>query len=170
MNKNVIIFNSLNKKNKNDFIGSCFAKKLNSYGVPRTFLKKIDLKNFLSQSLGHFKKIDDLFFEMICDEGLEEFLEDKDKPVFDYCRIDFRLDDELFNKLDNDKKKLFNLYLRNFEKDKFIISNSEHLNKKNLSITKAIEEKLLSIWQSKWCCSENYTNFDCSTLDNIIYD
>lgn len=170
INKNALIYNSLNNKNKVDFLGSCFAKKYNNFGIPRHFFSKLDLKKFLSLPISHFEKIDGDYYLLINDDDLDEFLEDKEKPIFDYCKKDFRLEDELFNSLDSDKKKFYNLYLRNIEKQKFLFSNSEHLKKTNLIVTKVIEKKLLTVWQSKWCTFENYINFEHCSLDNIIYD
>jgi hypothetical protein len=169
MNKNQSIFNSLNNSKQIDFIGCCFSRLDEYFGVPRMHLRKLNLEKFLFTDLSYFKSLDAQYYEIIDQESLCEFLLDKERPIFDLCRVDFRKKDELFENLSNNDKKKFNLNIRNTEKQKFILSNTEHLYKPELIVSKVIEKKLLNVWQSKWCNPGSYS-YSSSSIENMIYD
>lgn len=166
-----VVYNELNNKDKGEFISACFAKKHNYYGVPRLIIKKnkkiksSDLTEFFNLEEKYFKEIDDKYFSIIDQDipGEHDF-----EIIFDPCQLSFIPNDELYNFLPEKLRKKFNISLRHNEKQKFILSNSDHIKYDHLLVTKAIKDKLNKIWSNKWSNSKSYLNdFDFLIIDNI---
>jgi len=170
MNKNQIIFESLKNEKKIDFLLSCHAKYKNCFGVPRVILDiNTNFNLFFSKQLFQYSLQDQKYFEMINDEDLHPFLCNFDKIViFDHAQLTFDFEDDFFKHLDLKTKKLFNLYEREIEKEKFIRTNLEHYKKVDSIVSQIIKKKLDEVWISKWGSSESYFDRQNTFLDVVI--
>ena len=171
MNQSDIIYNQLNGKDRGEFISACISKQGNLYGVPRLIVNKNskiktqDLTEFFNKSLNHFKEIDDRYYSIIESEtpSNSDFL-----IIFDHCQLSFIQNDDLFDFLPEKLRKKFNINIRHFEKEKFILSNYVHFSDEHLLVTQSIKEKLNTIWSNKWGNTKAYINdFDFLIIDNI---
>ena len=169
MNKNQIIYSSLNKKKQNAFLLSCFAKQENMFGIPRVILNKnTNFELFFNTPLDFFHKQDSEYFEIIDKESLSNFINDFSiKVIFDTARVEFFTEDNFFKHLDTKTKKLFNLYQREREKEKFIITNLEHYQNQDSVISSIIKNKLNEVWQSKWGVCESYMDDQNAFMNNL---
>ena len=159
-----------------EFVSACESKHRNLYGIPRVVkLKNINIKTsqikiLLTRDLTYFKKIDDRYYDIIDENLIENFINTiEHKTIFDLCRFNFDLQDELFLNIPSKIKKLFNLNIRNIERNNFMKSNEKHLANKDTITTKVIYQKLNNIWFSKWGNVSSYLNdYDKQIINNIV--
>ena len=169
MNKNQIIYSSLNKRKQMEFLLSCFAKQKNMFGVPRVILnKKTNFELFFNTPVIFFQKQDSEYFEIIDTESLTNFINDFSiKVIFDTARVNFFTEDNFFKHLNTKTKKLFNLNQREREKEKFIITNLKHYQNQDSIIASIIKNKLNEVWQSKWSVCESYIDDQNAFMNNL---
>lgn len=169
------IYDSLSESEKINFISSCAAKQRNLFGVPRLVINQINrlspnqVLDFITKDVSFFKDIDSKYFPIINSDELDLF-NNNFIVIFDLCKLSFLYEDEFFNYLNNDLKKIYNLQFRHDEKNKFLISNNSYLNDDSI-ISKVIQSKLDNIWRSRWGFGESYlNNEDHLIISNLNYE
>lgn len=170
MNKNEIIFDSLSGEKKINFLLSCYAKQKGWFGVPRLILDEdTDFYSFFQKPITHYQLCDSKFFNIIDNDDLNSFLDHSNKfVIFDFAQLSFDQEDHFFKYLNDRTKKIFNLYERDLERQKFIRTNHEHYKNPNTIVTQIIKNKLNDVWKSKWGSSESYLDRQNIFLDNIV--
>jgi len=169
------IYSQLTDKDKKIFVSSCYAKQKNLFGCPRLILNKNQkitqsiLKKFFNEK-NKYRLYDEKFFPLIESDDLAYFDSLDLNIIFDISQISFFGYDELYDISSENIRKKFNLSKRHFEKERFILSNSNHFGDKNTICEKIIFEKLKSLWSHKWSNPESYLDphdrFDINIIDD----
>jgi hypothetical protein len=169
------IYSQLTDKDKKIFVSSCYAKQKNLFGCPRLILNKNQkitqsiLKKFFNEK-NKYRLYDEKFFPLIESDDLACFDSLDLNIIFDISQISFFGYDELYDISSENIRKKFNLSKRHFEKERFILSNSNHFGDTNTICEKIIFEKLKSLWSYKWSNPESYLGphdkFDINIIDD----
>ena len=169
------IYSQLTDKDKKIFVSSCYAKQKNLFGCPRLIIGKDQkitqsvLSKFFNEK-NKYSLYDDKFFPLIESDDLTCFDQLGLNIIFDVSQISFFGYDELYDLSSENIRKKFNLSKRHFEKERFILSNSDHFGERVTICEKIIFEKLKYLWSYKWSNTESYLGpherFDINIIDD----
>ncbi len=147
------------------FLTTCVSKARNLFGVPRIILSNNKVLNesdlyLLFSDSDFFHQIDEKYFNFIEDwmvfESNDYIEANSIKIIFDLCRRDFTQNDELFENIPKDFRKLFNLKLRSDDREKFQKYNKKYFDLNEYVFDSVVKSKFNEIWNERWSRESSY--------------